>query len=208
MRQRKGLWILSILVAVTISCSTTTFESTWRAPDARPLRLTGRKVVALFISKNPRFRRKAEDAMAREIGARGAKGVPAYTVLSDEEIRNEDEARAKVEKLGFSGVVVMRVVGHETEYSYQPAAVWAGPRYRHFWGGYWRWGWGTVWEPGYLNVDKIVKVETLVYSFEQDELVWAGVSRTIDPKKVDEFIGELADAVSDQMQTDGLLAKG
>lgn len=145
--------------------------------------------------------------MAREITARGAQGVPGYTVLSDEEVKDKDASKAKVESLGFSGVVVMRVLGRETQVSYAPGVVWGRPYYRHFWGGYWGWGWGSVYEPGYLREDKIVSVETLVYSLEQDELVWAGVSRTLNPDRLDDFIAELATAVSKQMEKDGLLAK-
>ena len=142
--------------------------------------------------------------MAREISARGAQGVPAYTVLSDEEVKDQETARAKLESLGFGGVVVMRVVGRETQYSYEPG-VWARPYYGHFWGGYWRWGWDTVYEPAYLQADKVVKVETLVYSLVQDQLVWAGVSRTVDPSHIEDFISELAQAVTNQMEKDGLL---
>ncbi len=190
------------------ACATTSFQSTWRSPDARPLRLTGRKVVAVFLSKDPAQRRRAEDAMAREISARGAQGVPSYTILSDEEVRDREASKAKVERLGFSGAVVMRVVGSQTQYTYEPAGgVWVGPHYHHFWGGYWRWGWGAVWEPGYLSVDKIVKVETLVYSLEQDQLVWAGVSRTLNPAEIESFISELAAAVSKRMAKDGLFAR-
>ena len=201
-------WVQTTLVALVvtlIACSTTTFESTWRAPDARPVTLTGKKVVGLFMSKSPAKRRVAEDAMAREITARGAQGVPAYTVLSDDEIKDQERVRAKLDSLGFSGVVVMRVVGRETQYNYQPDTVWVRPHYRAFWGGYWRWGWGSVYEPGYLTVDKIVRVETVVYSLEQDKLIWAGVSRTVDPTRLDDFIGELAKAVSDRMRKDGIL---
>lgn len=209
MKKRSGIWALCIVTAVALAaCSTTTtFQSTWRSPDARPLRLTGRKVVAVFISRNATFRHRAEEALAREISARGAEGVPAYTVLSDDDVKNQEEARAKFEKLGFSGVVVMRIVGSETQYIYEPGIVWGRPHYHHFWGGYWGWGWGTVWEPAYLTVDKIVKVETLVYSLDLDQLVWAGVSRTVDPQQVDNFIAELSAAVSDQMVKDGLLAR-
>ncbi len=199
------------LAAVTLAlfaCATTTFQSTWRSPDARPLRLSGRKVVAVFLSKDPALRRRAEDAMAREISARGATGVPAYTVLSDEDIKDREGSKEKVEKLGFSGAVVMRLVGSETQYSYQPAGgVWVGPHYHHFWGGYWGWGWGSVWAPGYLEVDKVVKVETLVYSLEQDQLVWAGVSKTLNPEAIESFIAELATAVTKQMAKDGLFAQ-
>lgn len=200
-------WIPPTLLAIALAalaCATTTFESTWRDPKARPLRLTGRKVVGLFLSKSPSIRHAAEDAMAREITARGAQGVPAYSVLSDEEIKDQERAKAKLESLGFSGAVVMRVVGQETQYTYQPD-VWVRPYYRSFWGGYWRWGWETVWAPGYLTADKIVKVETLVYSLEQDLLVWAGISWTVDPTRIDSFIGELAEAVAKRMAKDGLL---
>ncbi len=207
-RNRTPARLLAAAVALaTFACATTTFQTTWRSPDARPLKLSGKKVVGVFVSKDETLRRRAEDAMAREISARGAQGVPAYTVLTDEEVRNRDAAKAKLEQLGFSGAVVMRVIGTQTRYTYEPA-YWSRPYYRHFWAGYWGWGWGTVWEPGYLVADKIVSVETLVYSLEQDQLVWAGVSRTVEPTRIDPFIAELAAAVTRQMAKDGLLTQG
>src|ERR1700693_1781480 len=164
-------WMILVAAALALSplaCSTTTFESTWRSPEAKPLQLEGQKVVGLFLAKSPARRRRAEDAMAREISARGAQGVPAYNVLSDEEIKDQEAVRTKLDRLGFSGVVVMRVVGRQTQYTVVQPAFWASPHYRRFWGGYWGWGWGTVWEPGYLVADKIVSVETLVHSLEHD----------------------------------------
>lgn len=193
------------LSLLQLACSSTSFQSTWRSPEARPLQLTGRKVVALFVSNDPVLRRRAEDSMAREITARGAQGVPGYTLLSDEEIKDTDAARKKVEQLGFSGVVVMRVVGRETQYTYEPGFWTDRPYYRRFWGGYWGWGWARVQEPGYLTADEVVSVETLVYSLEQDQLVWAGVSRTFNPEHVDAFIAELAKAVTKEMTKSGLL---
>lgn len=190
-----------------LACATTTFVSTWKSPEARPLKLTGARVVAVFVTNNARRRRIAEDALAREITARGAKGVPSYTILSEEEVKDEEASQKKLEELGYQGAVVMRVVGHQTQVSYEPG-FWAGPHYRRFWrGGYWGYGWGTVWEPGYLREDRIVSVETLVYSFTQDQLVWAGVSKTVDPTHLDDFISELANAVTKQMESDGLLKK-
>lgn len=100
------------LVALSIcACSTTTFETKWRNPNARPIRLAGQKVVGLFMSSNPSLRRSAEDAMVRELNARGAQGVPGYTVLDDSEVRDRDAAKRKLESLGFAGAVVMRIIG-------------------------------------------------------------------------------------------------
>ena len=194
-----------VATLTSLACTTTTFQSTWRAPEAKPLQIQGAKVVGVFLSKSAAVRHKGEDAMARELTARGAQGVPAYTILTDDEAKDPEAAKAKLDSLGFAGAVVMRVVGRETDVHYAPA-VWVGPRYHHFW-GYWRWGWGSVWEPQYLAVDKVVKVETLVYSITQDELVWAGVSKTVDPRHVDDLVSDLAKAVADQLAKAGLLKK-
>ncbi len=202
----RRLAFLSFLALFNSACSATTFETEWRNPNARPIRLAGQKVVGLFMSSNPSFRRSAEDAMVRELNARGAQGVPAYTVLDDSEIRDRDAAKNKLESLGFAGAVVMRVVSSQNEYRYEPGSYWTVPRYRRFWGGYWGYGWSTVYEPGYLTVDRVVRVETLVYSFRQDELVWAGVSRTVDPAGIQSFISELSTAVAGEMTKAGLLA--
>jgi len=201
-RLREALLALALASA---ACSATTFESTWHSPEARPVRLPGRKVVGVFIALNPAVRHRAEDAMAREISARGAEGIPAYTVLSDEEARDQDASRAKLERMGFAGVVVMRVAGSETRYSAEPTVVWAQPEYRHLWNGYWKWGWGRVDEPATHAADRIFKVETLVYSLEQNLLIWAGVSRTVDPDRVEGLVRDLARAVTEGMARDGLL---
>jgi hypothetical protein len=187
-----------------VACSSTTFDSTWRAPDARPLQLSGKKAVAIFVNKNMTLRRTAEDALARQISAHGAQGVAAYTIFGDEDIRDQAMVRAKLQSLGFSGIVIMRVAGKETQVNYVPGSYYGSPYYRT-WGGYWGYGWGAVYDPGYLSVEKVVKIETLVYSLDQDKLVWAGVSRTVDPTQVDSFVSEVAKACAEQMEKDGLI---
>ena len=99
-------------------------------------------------------------------------GVAAYTFLSDSEVRDRVAAQAKATSRGFAAAAVMRVVGHETRNVHEPphVIVWTRPPYRRFWGDYWGWGWGTVWAPGYLHEERIVKVETLIYSLEDDTL--------------------------------------
>jgi hypothetical protein len=201
-RFREALFALALASA---ACSATTFESTWHSPEARPVHLPGRKVVGVFIALNPAVRRRAEDAMAREISARGAQGVPAYTVLSDDQIKDQDASRAELERMGFAGVVVMRVVGSETRYSAEPTVTWARPEYHHLWNGYWQWGWGRVDEPATHAADRIFKIETLVYSLEQNLLIWAGLSRTVDPDRVERLVRDLAGAITEEMARDGLL---
>lgn len=204
-------WFLLSLVTVALfacSTATTSFQSSWKSPDAAPLHLKDRKVVAVFVTPDPLLRRRAEDALAREITARGAEGVASYTFLSEREMDDRDAARAKAESLGFAAAVVMRVVSSRTIYTHvHEGPIWVGPPYPRFWDGYWRWGWDMVGRPGYLAVDRVVKVETLIYSLERDQLVWAGVSRTFDPGRIESFIAELAVAISKRMARDGLITR-
>lgn len=200
-----ALLVFSCACACASACASTTLQTTWRGPSARTVQLADKKVVGLFISADPALRRSAENAMARELSARGAQGVPAYTVLDETEIRDRDGSRRKLESLKFSGAVVMRIVGSETQVRSEPGTWSTGAHYRHFWGGYWDFGWASASDPSHVTVDRTVSVETLVYSFGHDELIWAGISRTVNPTGIDDFIAELASAVTKNMASDGLL---
>jgi hypothetical protein len=197
--------LVAIALLATVACSSTEFVQTWTAPDAAPLRLTGSKVVAVFMTRKPALRRSAEDALAREITSRGAQGVASYTILPDELVRDEKLAQGTFEKFGMAGSVTMRVVGRETQYSYTPS-YWGGyPYYGSYWGGYWGWGWGAVYQPGYLTAENVVSIESLVYSFRQNKLIFAGISKTVSPESVDQTVSELASEISSKLKDAGLL---
>jgi hypothetical protein len=195
---------LPLLAALAVSaCATTSFTSSWRAPDAQPVALAGKKVAALVMSPNESTRLAGENALAREITARGAQGIAAHTLLTDP----KDEARARQElaAAGVDGVVSMRAVGRDQQVSYTPGTWTARPYYSSFWGGYYGYGWGAVYDPGYLRTDTIVSIETLVYSNVQDKLLWAGVSNTMNPSRLDSLIHEVAGGVAKELQKAGLL---
>ena len=53
-RIRVGIFgLLAAAAILPLACATTTFQSTWRSPTARPLRLAGRKVAAVFVHNDP-----------------------------------------------------------------------------------------------------------------------------------------------------------
>jgi hypothetical protein len=187
------------------ACATTTFTSTWKAPDVQAVNPAGKTVAAVFISKDESKRRAGEDALAAALSTRGAHGVPAYTILPDEAKMDSDAARAKLKEAGANGVVVMRLVGKDQQITYTPG--YAGPSYYGGFGPYWGYGWGTVYEPGYLQTDTLVSVETLVYSLDRDKLLWASQSRTTNPNNINALVREVSDVTADEMMKQGLLAK-
>ncbi len=204
---------IGLLIATTGCATGSNFTSTWKAPDAQPLRFAGKKVAALIISKDESVRRGAEDELSYHLTKRGAKGIPSYALVPTEGAQDKEKAKAAFEKAGIAGVVSMRVVGKDQELNYQPGSAWASPwggaYYGSFWGGagggYYAWGWGGVYDPGYLRTDTIVTVETLVYSLEQDKLIWAGMSRTSNPEHASDLIRDLVDKAAQEMRKQGLI---
>jgi hypothetical protein len=154
-------------------------------------------------AKNEAARRAAEDALARELTARGAQGVAGYAVVPVN-VTDEAEAKALVEKSGAEGVVVMRPVGKVKEI-YSTPTMYTGPSYGRLWGGYYGYGWGGAWGATEVRTNTIVSVETLVYSLAQNKLIWAGQSKTTNPSKVDSFVREVVQEAAKEMKKEGLL---
>jgi hypothetical protein len=198
----------AVVIATTLAaCATTTYTTTWKAPDAQPFNARGQKIVGLVMTRNQATRRAAEDALARELTARGANGVAGYTLIPDAGT-DEAAARTALTSAGVFGAVVLRPVARDQQITSTPSTMYMGPPYRGFWGGYYGYGWGGAWAmtPD-IRTDTVVTVETLVYSLEQDRLVWGGQSRTTNPSNVDAFVRELVDEAAKELQKQGLISR-
>jgi hypothetical protein len=199
--------LIGLCAVIGLSGCATGLVSSWKAPDAAPFELRGEKVAAVVMASDQTIRRGGEDALARELSARGAVGVPMYTLLGDAD-PDEAKARAATEQAGIVGVVVLRPVRIDKELSSTPASF-SGPMYGGFWGGYSGLGWGAPWSVhgGELRTDTIIIIETLVYSLTQNKLVWGGQSKTRNPANLDRLIEDTAEQVADELVRQGLIAK-
>lgn len=194
----------ALLILLSACASTTTFTSTWKAPEAQGLSLSGKTIVAVFISRDESQRRAAEDTLAADLTARGAHGIAGYTLLPTDERGSGERARERFREAGANGVVTMRVVGKDQRITYTPG--YAFPPYYGAFGPYWGYGWGAVYDPGYLQTDTLVSVETVVYSLDRDKLLWASTSRTVNPRDIYRLVKEVADATSREMARQGFIA--
>jgi hypothetical protein len=127
-----------------------------------------------------------------------------YTLLPDGEPENEAVARAAAEKAGVAGVVVMRPVLVDKEISSRPTN--SGPMYGGFWGGYYGHGWGSAYG-GEIRTDTIVVIETLVYGLRENKLLWAGQSKTRNPRDVNRLVEDTAAQVARELERLGLISQ-
>ena len=195
------------------ACGSTTFNTTWKEPDAQPIQVeAGDKVLAMVISQNEATRRGAEAALAAELSKDGVVGITANSVIPDDAVQDQNKAKPYIEKSGAKYAVVMRATGRDKEVSSTPTMGgygmygpgWGG--HGGFYGGFYGYGWGGAYGGSTIQTDTIVHVETLVYDLGSDKMIWAGQSSTVNPSKAESMIKELVDEAGKEMRKQGLLA--
>ncbi|HEY4130752.1 MAG TPA: hypothetical protein VGM50_09040 [Gemmatimonadaceae bacterium] len=192
--------IATMMVTACASGNTTKLAATWHEPNAGPIHF--QKTLVAFVTKDETLRRSVEDKLA----ARVPNSVPAYRVLASSTAADSAAVRRQIRELGFDGAVVMRVVDVDSQVSYASGAYWYGAPsgFYRYWGN----SWDYSYDPGYVvDVDKIVSVETQVYSLSHNALIWAGRSETTNPKSAGKLADAVIDRVIDAMHKDGLLAQ-
>ena len=188
--------------ALLVSCGTpTSFISTWRDPEAQPLQF--KKVLVVAFVPEEGQRRSAEDAMVANI--KRADAIPSYRSLSKADMKDSEGSRAKVEALGVDGIITTRFLGRDEKLEYVPGTMSYAPSYyQPFWGYY---GYATpmMYDPGYYTTSNLIRLETNIYSFADEKLIWTGHSETTDPTSLDDLIQSVARATADELVKQGLV---
>ena len=198
---------VNLAIAALAACASTAFTSTWKSPDAQALDPKGHKVAAVYISSDEAGRRIAEDVLVRKLAEHGAQGVATYSLIPSSELTNMDFVKERLTAAGVDGVLTVRVIDEKerTRITFDGASPAFDPYYWSL-SGYWGYGWGYPYAPAQVTTDTILRVETLVYSLERDELLWAGTSRSVNPSNLEKFVARLADQAAKQMMQQGVLA--
>jgi hypothetical protein len=190
--------LTTLMMMGVIGCTATRFESTWTDATAHVGELQGKRVAVLVSAENEAVTRAGEDAMSRALTAHHVVGIPVYKLASNAEAADQAVLARKLEAEKLDGLVHLRVKTRR-EVSYAGLA--GGPY----------WGWGYGWAPASYNapyfIDTVVQVETLVFSLPDNNLLWAGVSNTTDPRKVDSMMNDVATKVTGELKKQGLVVR-
>ena len=192
---------MAVAAAVTLSAAIK-FTSTFKSLDAGAVNFAGKKVAALVISNDDSLRVAGEESLVRELNARGMQAVATYRIAPQEELRRAETARPWFEKAGVEGVVAVRPVSADTQQTYSPGT-WVSANYGTLW-GYYGYGWGSVFIPGGVQRETKVVVESTIYSVPRNQLLWAAVTETTNPRDLRGFVEELVKRSVEEMQKQGL----
>jgi hypothetical protein len=190
--------VWAVLLALSSGCAATTVETRFREPGASSRDLSFDHVIAIAQMKDDTIHRKAEDQMVRVLlarpaaRARGMRAVPSYTLFSQGDLEDVARLRAQVEAEGYEGAVLMRLVSDQD-------------RVRHVPGRYeMNWSRVATYDRRHTAIDRVVRLETSVYSVAQGKRLWSGVTRTVNPSDLPELMDGVADAVGAELTAQGL----
>ena len=190
-----------------LTAGSTDLVSTWKNPNAGPAGKAGRKLVTFLIDPDVTMREGPEETLATEIRSRGIECLAGYIVVPEELIADREKAKEFMKRMKITDALLMRVVKNEDQTTFVPGTVmYTSSAYQGFW-NYWDYGWTTVYSPGYMKTDRLVSIEILLYSLDQDALLWAGRSESINPKDRRKLAKDLVDAIGKELFKAGLITR-
>jgi hypothetical protein len=195
------------LFVITNTASSAKIKSSWKNPAATATSLQFKKILVVAIIKQEFTRKVGEDKAVQIIKAGGkSDAVPSYEILSADDLDDKDQAKAKIEGMGFDGAILMKTAGAEDSIRYdtdETSDVWYP--YYGFWDVYSA-AWGAVYNAT-SNVETSVYIETMFYSLKDNKLIWSSITEVKDPKHAAQVVGEIAEVTTKQLQKEGLLSK-
>jgi hypothetical protein len=185
------------LLLTVLACGPKTkIAADWKSPDLKPEPFN--KVVAIAMSQDEILRRIAENEVVTRL-PKGTEGVTGYSLISKEDRGNVERVKSILQEAQIDGAAVFRLVSVDSQFQYNRGTV-----YSTLW-GYYGWAYPMVFDPGYLMMEKVVLIESNVYSVESGELLWAGYTETTDPNSSQKVIDDVARLVVRRMKQLGLV---
>lgn len=207
--QRWLKWPLLVLVLFGLAgcASSTRLVTSWSDPEFAGADF--KRIMVLAIMANDLQRRAYEDAFAKQLTRGDVTGIPSYTVMPElDGSEGKEEVRDAVQAVGADAVVIAQLVAVKQQERYVPPRVDYMPSYGFGYGfyGYYGMSYQTVYRPGYMTTDTIVKLETTVFDVASEKMVWAGETESFNPKSEQKVIEENVSLIISKMQDSGLLS--
>jgi len=200
MRTNFKLIAVAILLA---SCSSSNrISNSWTNPEATAESIKFQTVAVFAMVKDQQMMKDIEEALASQMPNTVA--VPAYKMISNEELADLNAVKQKLNDRGMEGALIFSVRNVDQKTTYYSSGMYPSAYYSF--GGYYNYAWNYMYEPYmYSNTNVYVDLEILIYSIKNDQLVWYGESTSINPNDIQQTVSELAVSVKNQLVEDGLL---
>ncbi len=198
------------VVAVAVlagGCTSSQLVNMWKDPEhpQKPIE----KVYVIGLKKDEARRRLIEDAFVAELTRVELTAIPSYRDFATS-LPDTQQVTDIVKRDGFDGVLVVIPQGVETRETYVPGYVSTYPTAYYggygygpygYWGGYYQPAYATVYQPGYIERDDIVRIRIDVWSIDKNGMmVWTGTTESINPASTEQLRKEVIQLVVPELR--------
>jgi hypothetical protein len=199
MMRRHVLLIAASFFTLAACSSGTKLAGSWHEPQ-----MTGipfQKVIVLVLAKDNIMRHIAEDDFVARVSG-PTEAVAAYSLIPESELGDQEKIKARLTAANIDGAAVMRLIGSDEQVTYNPGSYVTA--YYTFW-GYYNYAYPMVFDTGYVTADRVVRIETNVYSVTGNKLIWAGSSESMNPDSAQQIVKNVVRLVVSNLKQNGII---
>jgi hypothetical protein len=188
---------------IVSACSTAEVKDTWTAPDLS--KISYKNVLVIAATKDGTARRTFEDAVIAAVPNANIHITPSYVFLAGKDVSDAAGISAALKTAGFDAVVTMRLISDRQELNVNSTGGYYGAYpmgYRSFGGYYGGYAMGGT----TVTTDRILQIETNIYEFPSEKLVWSAVIESTSPGNLKQMATDAVAAIRQQMIKQQLIA--
>src|ERR1035437_9722174 len=186
--------VLGCLMILVESCSTSVLVEEWNDPSFHESPLN--KILIIAIRKNPVQRRIWEDAFVREFSKKHVQVTSSYK-LFPEAFPDTDQVIETVQKNGFDGILITRILQKETETHYVESYISTESKtmynpFRNMYSTYYR----DVEHPGFVDSSIVDRRAIEVWVIrDKERIIWGATSNTPEGNSLAAVKNDIVDLV-------------
>ncbi len=180
-------------------CDKSKLIHSWSDPDAGSYQFS--KPIVVAVIDDEQTREVAEEAVVRNV--KRVQAYPSYIVLREGELKDVERTKVRLREDGYDGAIVLRLLGIEDKIDYASAPY---PNYYYSYYDYYNSAWlGAGYSKSYIQEERIIKLETTIFSITDDKLLWVGVSESKNPETISSLIDEIAEVIGKELRKKGIV---
>ena len=199
--------VLCGVLALAACAAPTVLNTQWLSPDFKDKPI--RNILVVAVVKDSTNRRTFEDAMVRQLTAKGVKAEPSYRYAPDAGVMEQAKMQQAVKQSGATGVLLSRVVNVSQTVKVSPG-MYMGPPVGYGFGGFYGY-YGGMWASSYytppmLYTEENVSADTRLFEAKDFFLVWsASTTTTPGSTSATAMIDQFSQLIVGAMAADGLI---
>lgn len=198
------LTFVSMMILISCSGAKTEIIGEWQEEEYQKGNIDKVLILGIFNRDKPLLRRNFEDGMTSAFKDGGISATPSMDHMPYDQAVDSTTFEKYFKDLDLDAVVVSRLVGIDQTRDYKAGYLYTIP-FNNYYGfyGYYYAGIKYANSTGYMSQNVVVVLETNIYETSEKQLIWSGISETVDPNKASDVIKSFGSELVSKLKKEG-----